>query len=71
MNNLQSVLEDIYRGQCDMQQEDLDGFLKIGKELLISGLTQEFDTKLEPGSNDLVKKQKVKQMMSTTKTKRK
>ena len=32
MNDLQSVLEYIYRGQCDMQQEDLDGFLKTGKE---------------------------------------
>ena len=56
MNNFQSVLEYIYQGQCDMQQEDLDGFLKIGKELLISGLNQDFDTQLEPVANDLVKK---------------
>ena len=56
MNNLQSVLEYVYSGQCNMQQDDLDGFLKIGEELLIRGLTQDFDTKLEPGVNDLDQK---------------
>ena len=55
MKQLQAVLEYIYRGQCDIQQEDLDGFLKTGKELFITGLTQDFDTKVEPGTDDLVK----------------
>ena len=68
MNNLQSVLEYIYRDQCDVQQEDLEGFLKIGQELLISGLTQDFDTKIGPGADDLVKKADREKIMSTTKT---
>ena len=38
-----------------MQQEHLDGFLKTGKELFITGLTQDFDPKLEPAADDLVK----------------
>ena len=50
MKQLKSVLEYIYRGECDIQQDDLDQFLNLGKELLVTGLTEveDFNPKSEP-----------------------
>ena len=41
VRELEGLLSYIYQGHCDMRQEDLDNFLKTGKDLLINGLTQD------------------------------
>ena len=48
MKQLKPLLEYIYRGECNMQQENLDEFLNTGKYLLVTGLTQDSDEKTEP-----------------------
>ena len=47
MKQLKPLLEYIYRGECNMQQENLDEFLNTGKYLLVTSLTQEFYEKTE------------------------
>ena len=51
VKELEGLLSFIYKGHCDMRQEDLDDFLKTGKDLLISGLTQFLDNTEESTHN--------------------
>ena len=47
VKELEGLLSYIYQGHCDLRQEDLDDFLKTGKDLLISGLTQDLENTKE------------------------
>ena len=48
---LECLLSYIYQGHCDMRQDDLDDFLRTGKDLLINGLTQDLDNTKESEHN--------------------
>ena len=47
VKELDGLISYIYKGHCDMRQEDLDDFLKAGKDLLIRGFNQDLDNTKE------------------------
>jgi len=51
LNNLQSVLDFIYRGEANVAQEDVNSFLAVAEDLKIKGLTLNQSSKKQPTSS--------------------